>query len=294
VIPVIVGPTASGKSRLAMEIARSDPRVEIVSADSRQIYRMLDIGTAKPTRDEQSVVPHHLIDILDPDIAYAAGEYALAARSTIDAIIARGGRPLVVGGTGFYIRALFEGLSAPAVAPEIYEQLAERERVEGYDALYRELCDVDPDAARAHPAANRQKILRALACYIQTGQRYSSFTGAGTLGAWSRRPRYVGIAVDRAALYERINRRVDTMISQGLLQETEAVLAAGYAPDAPGLRTVGYSELIRHLAGEFPLERAVELIKQSTRRYAKRQMTWFNRVEGIRWTSGNSSEITIE
>jgi tRNA dimethylallyltransferase len=283
VIPVIVGPTASGKSRLAMELAEADPRIEIVSADSRQIYIGLDIGTAKPTPTERASVRHHLIDIVTPDRSYSAGEYAVAARAAIDGILERSGIPIVVGGTGFYIRALFEGLAAPAVPPEIYERLAERERLEGYEALYRELQAVDPEAAAAHPSANRQKMIRALACWIGTGRRYSSFKGEGELGVWSRRPRYLGMAIDRPELYRRVDERVDRMMEEGLLAETERILAAGYPVDAPGLRTVGYSELVRYRAGEFPLDRAVDLIKQSTRRYAKRQMTWFTRVEGVEW-----------
>lgn len=282
-IPVIVGPTASGKSRLAMQIAEANPRVEIVSADSRQIYRGLDIGTAKPSAEERSRVRHHLVDFLAPDRSYSAGEFAVAARAAVDDIRSRDALPLVVGGTGFYIRALFDGLSAPAGSPEIYARLAERAQQEGIEVLYRELLEIDPEAALAHPSANRHKVMRALACFLQTGERYSSFTGAGSLGEWDQQPLYVGLAPERGELYSSINRRVDIMMEEGLLEETRDLLAAGFTADSPGLRTVGYSELIRHQAGEFSLERAVELIKQSTRRYAKRQMTWFRKVDGVQW-----------
>ncbi len=282
-IPVILGPTASGKSSLAMAIAKADPRVEIVSADSRQIYQGLDIGTAKPTAEERTRVRHHLIDILSVDRSYSAGEFATAARAAIEDIIARNARPVVVGGTGFYIRALFEGLSAPAVDPAIYERLAERQQQEGYDALYRELLEIDPEAAQALQATNRQKVIRALACCLQTGERYSSFSGPGTLAPWEHAPTFVGLAPPRQELYRTIDDRVDGMMEQGLLEETRQILAAGSLPDAPGLRTVGYSEMIRFLAGEYSLDRAVELVKQSTRRYAKRQMTWFRRVQGVQW-----------
>ncbi len=291
---VIVGPTAAGKTRLALELATRLPGVEIVSADSRQIYRGLDIGTAKPTAAELKAVPHHMIDIINPDAIYSAGRFADDARPVIDEISGRGGIPIVVGGSGFYVQALFAGLGAPPADPAVYAGL-EREAAEsGYDALYRRLQEVDPEAAAAHSPHNHVKTLRALACHIGTGRPYSSFAGESALGGWDRSPLYIGIAPDRGDLYARINARVGEMMEEGLIAETEALLARGWRPDDPGMKTVGYREVVRYLAGEIPRETMESDIRQATRRYAKRQMTWFRRVEGIRWMERPDTDRALE
>jgi tRNA dimethylallyltransferase len=277
-VKVIVGPTASGKTKLSLELAAGDEKIEIVSADSRQIYIGMDIGTAKPSLEELRAVPHHMIDIVTPDILYSAGEYAIQARAVITDILSRGGRPLVVGGSGFYVKALFEGLGAPTVDQEMLERLKERGEREGYDMLYRELEEIDPDAAHAHSPNNHVKILRALCCYHQTGRPYSSFAGMEEIGRAPFVPEYLAIAPPRSILYDRINARVLAMLDAGLIRETEALLSHGYAPDAPGLRTVGYAEAIRYLHGDLDYATMVSLIQQSTRRYAKRQMTWFRKM----------------
>jgi tRNA dimethylallyltransferase len=283
VVPVIVGPTGAGKSALAMALAARLDRVEIVSADSRQIYIGMDIGTAKPTPSERAAVVHHMLDVVTPDRAYSAGRYADEARTVIRDVVARDRIPLVVGGSGFYVRALFEGLGAPAVDAAVLSALEERMRVEGYEALVAELELVDPESAAAHPAGNRVKTLRALACYHQTGIPYSRFGGSGALGSFEMAPSYVGVAPDRATLYAWINARAESMLDAGLLGETRSLLASGIARDAPGMRTVGYREVIAHLDGELDEAAMLAAIQQSTRRYAKRQMTWFRRVEGVRW-----------
>jgi tRNA dimethylallyltransferase len=282
-IHVIVGPTAAGKTRLALDIARRAGDIEIVSADSRQIYIGMDIGTAKPSAEEMRGVPHHMIDIITPDVLYSAGRFAGDARIVIDDIIARGRRPLVVGGSGFYVKALFEGLGAPTVDEELLERLKLRAKAEGSAALYDELVAIDPDAARAHSPNNLVKTLRALCCYYQTGRLFSSYAREESIEASRYRPSYLAIAPERALLYERIDRRVVAMLDEGLIRETEMLLARGYERDAPGLRTVGYAEAIAYLAGEIDYDSMVAAIQQSTRRYAKRQMTWFKRVEGMRW-----------
>jgi tRNA dimethylallyltransferase len=289
---VIVGPTASGKTALSLALAERFPLVEIVSADSRQIYAGMDIGTAKPSADELRAIPHHLIDIVTPDTLYSAGRYAVDARAAIDDIIARGGMPLVVGGSGFYVKALFHGLGAPAVDQRVLDDLTERAAREGYDALYDELLRVDP--AAAHSPNNRVKLLRALACWHQTGERYSAFEGEEAIGAAPYEPLYIGIAPGRAELYERINQRVLTMMRQGLVAETEELLRRGYDADSPGMKTVGYAEVIRYLAGDLAYDAAVALIQQSTRRYAKRQMTWFRRVEGVRWLGAPGIDEAVQ
>ncbi|HVZ39567.1 MAG TPA: tRNA (adenosine(37)-N6)-dimethylallyltransferase MiaA [Candidatus Kapabacteria bacterium] len=290
IVPVIFGPTCSGKTALALELAQCAERVEIVSADSRQIYLGMDIGTAKPSRQERSIAPHHFIDIVTPDTLYSAGRYAAEARACIADILERGGAPLVVGGSGFYIKALFEGLSAPTADPAVLERLAERGEREGYAALYEELIRVDPQAAATHSPNNHVKTLRALGCYYQTGMPYSSWLASEGLPAAAFVPAYHGIAPPRERLYANINARVHRMLTEGLLDEVRALLAAGQDADAPGLRTVGYAEALRYLRGELDLETMTALIQQSTRRYAKRQMTWFRRVENVRWMEQGSVE----
>jgi tRNA dimethylallyltransferase len=282
-IQVIVGPTAAGKTALALQIAGRAGDIEIVSADSRQIYTGMDIGTAKPSAAELRHVPHHMIDIVTPDTLYSAGRFAADARRAIDDILGRGRTPLVVGGSGFYIRALFEGLGAPTVDQKILAGLKERSETEGAERLYEELLAIDPEAARAHSPNNVVKTLRALCCWYQTGRLFSSFASEESLGPSPYIPVYRGIAPPRELLYDRINRRALAMLEAGLLAETEALLARGYDRAAPGLKTVGYAEAIAHLAGEIDYPTMVAAIQQSTRRYAKRQMTWFRRVPGVVW-----------
>lgn len=288
-VPVIVGPTASGKTSVALELAKLGGNVEIISADSRQIYIGMDIGTAKPTSDELASVPHHLIDIVHPDVAYSAGAYALAARAALRDVLARGATPLVVGGSGFYIKALFEGLSAPEVDPTTMRELESRCESEGYDALVAELRSIDPVAASQHDPKNRVKTLRALACFIQTGIRYSEYAGAAGLERFELEPLYCGVTVERAELYRRINERAATMLAMGLVGEVRRLLDAGYNADAPGMRTVGYSEAIDHIMGRIDEVAMLDAIRQSTRRYAKRQTTWFKRVDVVEWYSPSAS-----
>ncbi|MBS1910910.1 MAG: tRNA (adenosine(37)-N6)-dimethylallyltransferase MiaA [Bacteroidetes bacterium] len=295
IVPVILGPTCSGKTALALELAQAhaSERVEIVSADSRQIYIGMDIGTAKPSAQERSVAPHHFIDIVTPDTLYSAGRYAAEARTCIAGILERDCVPLIVGGSGFYIKALFEGLSAPTADQTVLKRLAERGEREGYTALYEELMRIDPQAAAAHSPNNHVKTLRALGCYYQTGMPYSSWLVAEGLPAAGFVPAYFGIAPPRELLYANINARVHRMLADGLPDEVRALLAAGYRADAPGFRTVGYAEAIRHLRGELDRDAMTALIQQSTRRYAKRQMTWFRRVESVRWMEQGSVEAIV-
>jgi tRNA dimethylallyltransferase len=283
VIPVIVGPTASGKSSLALELARHDRKIEIVSADSRQVYSGMNIGTAKVTAEELSEIPHHMIDVVPPTVNYTAGDYALEARRVIDEILQRGGRPLVVGGSGFYIRALFHGLGAPTVDQSIYQSLVERANREGYDTIYQELRRIDPVAAEAQSANNRVKVFRALACYLQTGALYSSFLEGDAIEQAPFVPRYLGLAPPRPELYQRINQRVVEMVEAGLVEEVEELLSEGQPPDAPGFRTVGYAETLDYLAGKISREAMIHSIQQATRRYAKRQLTWFRKVPNVHW-----------
>jgi tRNA dimethylallyltransferase len=284
-VPVIAGPTASGKTGLALEIVRRFRSIEIVSADSRVVYRGLDIGTAKPSAEELQAVPHHLIDIVDPSENYTAGDYALDARNVIKAIVERGNVPLVVGGSGFYIRALFQGLGAPTVDQHIYDRVVEQAQLEGFETVYEELVRVDPVAAAAHSPNNRLKVYRALACYRQTGRRYSDFVTGNAIEPAPFKPSYRVLAPSRIELYNTINQRVISMIENGLIDEVQSLLMAGVPQDAPGLRTVGYAETIQFLRGELNMDEMIAAIQQATRRYAKRQMTWFRKVEDVEWVT---------
>lgn len=274
-VPVLVGPTASGKTALTERIHESFPSVEIISADSRQIYIGMDIGTAKPSDEFLARIPHHLVDIIHPDVAYSAGKFERDATDAITAILERGHIPLVAGGTGFYIRALFEGLKAPAADPAVYAELEERMEAEGYDALLRELHSVDPDAARILPPENKSKTFRALACFYQTGVPYTRFLSEGRTSESAFEPVPFCLLPDRAWLYDRINQRTVRMVEDGLIEETQGLLDAGYDASSPGLRTVGYKEALEFLDGAGTVDEMTAAIQQATRRYAKRQMTWF-------------------
>ncbi len=292
-IPVIAGPTAAGKSALAMALAERVGGVEIISADSRQVYVGMDIGTAKPTPEERGRVPHHLVDVAAPDQLFSAGRFAELAARVLDDVLARGRVPLVVGGSGFYIKALFEGLGAPVVDQEILRALTERGEREGFDVLHQELAAIDPEAAAAHSPHNHIKTLRALVCWHQTGERYSTFLKAPSGGATPYTPAYLCVLPPRELLYERINNRALAMIDGGLIQETERLLAEGYNEASPGLRTVGYAEVIAWLHGRIDRPEMQRLVMQSTRRFAKRQMTWLRKMQGMETQSEPNLEAAL-
>jgi tRNA dimethylallyltransferase len=281
-IVCLVGPTCVGKSEIALELAERQG-AEIVCADSRQVYRGLEIGTAKPSPAERSRVPHHLLDLVDPDEAYSAGRYARDAAARLSALHGRGVRVLVVGGTGLYLRALLWGLcDAPTADPDLRSEWLGRERLEP-GVVYRRLSDVDPESGAAIHPNDLPKALRAIEVFELTGvplsvmQRNHGF----------RAPRYdaviVGLRRDREDLYRRINTRVDAMVEAGLVGEVAGLMRRGYGSDAPGLRAVGYRQIVGALEGSYDLEEAVRLIKRDTRRYAKRQITWFGAEPTVRW-----------
>ena len=274
-VPVILGPTASGKSRLAMEIAAADERIEIVSADSRQVFRQISIGTAKPLRQDLEAVPHHCIDIADIDERFSAGRFAELARGAIEDILSRNGIPLVVGGTGFYVRALFGRLDAPPLSETTLHSLTERATTVGIPSLYTELTRVDPVAAQRIPATNRERIIRALGCFLETGRPYSRFRSERDEGIASLVPSYLLLSPPVERLNQSIEERTDEMIGRGLADEIESLLDRGYSPDAPGLRTVGYKEGLALLRGEIDTAEFRRRTIVATRRYAKRQRTWF-------------------
>jgi len=282
ILPVIAGPTASGKTRLGIALAQALGG-EIISADARQIYRHMDIGTAKPTPDEQAAARHHMIDVAYPHEAYSAGRFAREAAETIGKIRQRGRLPIVVGGAGFYLDALQRGLSPiPEIPVEIRTHLQE---AAGGDlpALYRRLREVDPETAeRLHPQ-DTQRIVRALEVWETAGERLSDLQRRPRqrVGCW--RACWIGLTMDRAVLYRRIEDRVDRMLEDGLVEEVQGLQERGYGAWLKPLNTFGYKEIFGVLNGGLSLKTAVEQIKQGTRRYAKRQLTWFRRESEIAW-----------
>lgn len=273
-VPVLLGPTAAGKTAIALQIAQS-AGWEIVSCDSRQIYRYMDIGTAKPRQEERDRVRHWLVDILDPAEPYSAAAFVRDAGSIIRSRAEKGIVTLLCGGTGLYFESLRKGIG-PQVAsdPIIRDALTGRAAEEGVAVLYRELCEKDPEAAAAVHANNTNRIVRALAVYHQTGRKISELK---RLAVSPEDLDFVVVALmpERKMLYERINRRVDEMVRQGLWEEFKALRGRGYDERTPGLQCVGYQELFAVEQGASSLEEAIEKIKQNSRRYAKRQITWF-------------------
>lgn len=284
-IPVIIGPTAVGKTALSLALAR-DLDAEIIGGDSRQVYRFLDIGTAKPSMAQRHVVPHHLIDILNPDEPLNAARFAQLAWGCMHAIEARGKQPLIVGGSGLYIRALTDGLFAgPGANPRLRTALEEEAHSLGLQGLHDRLAAVDQAAAnRIHPH-DRVRLIRALEIYTLTGKPISQWQCQ-----WQNpiRPRsfvLIGLTRDREDLRRRIAARTEAMLQMGLESEVRGVLGMGYSATLPTLQSVGYGEIVAYLSGAWDLSRAHELIERHTWRLAKRQMTWFRRMPGMHWIS---------
>ncbi|NOX38841.1 MAG: tRNA (adenosine(37)-N6)-dimethylallyltransferase MiaA [Calditrichaeota bacterium] len=281
-ILVLVGPTGVGKTRVSLEIARRLP-VEIISADSRQIYRYMDIGTDKPPVEVRRKIPHHFIDILNPDQEYSAGQFARDARKVVLQILSRNRVPLVVGGSGLYIRALLEGfLGKDYRDDQLRQQLLQRVQEEGEEALYRELQRRDPETAAGIHPHNVKRVLRALEITYLAGRPASEVRRTQKDPAPFVGVKF-GLTMERQALYEQINARVEWMFDQGLVEEVRRLLAMGYSPKLNALNTVGYKEVIDFLEEKIDLYTCVERVKQNTRRYAKRQYTWFRAEPDIRW-----------
>jgi tRNA dimethylallyltransferase len=278
---VLLGPTAVGKTALSLDLAeRFDG--EIVSADSRQVYRGMDVGTAKATSAERSRVPHHLIDVRDPDQTLTVAEYQQLAYAAIDVIHALARVPFLVGGTALYLRAVVLGLRIPEVPPdpalraELEEQLARG----GVEALFARLQALDPATAAAIDRRNPRRVLRALEIVLLTGMPKVELEGAAPP---PYRTLQIGLTRARASLHRRIDRRVAEMVEQGLVEETRRLLEAGYDPRLPALSSLGYREIGAYLRGEMTLGEAVERIQIETHRFVRHQETWFRKMEGVIW-----------
>ncbi|HEY41898.1 MAG TPA: tRNA (adenosine(37)-N6)-dimethylallyltransferase MiaA [Dehalococcoidia bacterium] len=277
----IVGPTGTGKSRLALHLARN-LNAEIVSADSRQVYRYLDIGTAKPTREELSAVPHHLIDIIDPDEDFSLAQYQQLAGEAIAVIQQRGKLPLLVGGSGLYVWAVLEGWQIPRVPPDTeFRNRLEKQAAEvGGEQLYQELLKADPVAAQRIDPHNVRRVIRAL----EVSQRGSPVSKLSSKGAAPYDYLIIGLTTDRAELYRRIDARVDDMIERGLVDEVKRLVEMGYGFDLPAMSGIGYRQVGMYLRGELDLAQAIEKIKVETHRLVRQQYNWFRlKDERIRW-----------
>lgn len=294
-ILVLMGATGVGKTALALEIAGRSG-AEIVNADALQVYRGFDIGTAKPSRAERALVPHHLLDVLEPAERFSAGRFAELARRALDEIATRARPALVVGGSGLYLRALLEGLAPlPAIPPVVRELLAARLAREGLPVLRGELEAIDPVTAARLAPGDTQRTLRALEVAHASGRPLSAWLASRPAGAAALAgvPR-VGLTLPRALLYDRLGSRVRQMVARGWLDEVRGLLASGVAPDAPAFQAIGYAQWLRHLAGDYDSEETERRIVVATRRYAKRQETWFRREPGIEWHDARASGSLAE
>ncbi len=281
----IVGPTAVGKSALALDLAQACGG-EIVGADSRQVYRYMDIGTAKPTTEQRSLVRHHLIDVVDPDEDFTLATYQEMTFSTIGDIQRRGKTPLLVGGSGLYVRSVVSGLIIPQVAPDavLRRRLEKKVEQQGKGTLYSELLQVDPGAAASIDPRNVRRVIRALEVYYTTGRPISELRR----GRRRFQTLTIGLTTSREDLYRRIDMRVERMTQQGLISEVEGLLQRGYSPELPSMSGVGYRQVIQHLQGEISLDEAVQRIKYDTHRYARHQYAWFRLSDtSIRWFDMN-------
>jgi len=282
-IIIICGPTALGKTSTAINIAGTF-NGEIIGADSMQIYRYMDIGTAKPTTDEQSRVAHHMIDLIDPDEHFDARQFAEMAYEKIMKLYAGGVTPFVVGGTGLYIKALVNGLFKAGRADiRVRKRLQEQARIYGSDFLHQRLRRHDPDTAeRIHPN-DSYRIIRALEVYALTGKTITAFQRQHGFKDNRFRVLKIGLHINREVLYDRINHRVDAMIDSGFLDEVKGLLDMGYSDDLKSMQSIGYRHLIDFIKGRCSWDKTMRTLKRDTRRYAKRQLTWFKADPEIIW-----------
>ncbi len=290
---MVCGPTGAGKTKFAIELAQ---RIngEIVGADSMQIFRYMDIGTAKPTLAEQAAAPHHLIDIADPDMPFDAASYIKTADRAVKTIVEKNKVPLIVGGTGLYIKALTLGLfQAPSIPPEIRQKLKNDARVHGNRYLHQYLERVDPASAGRINVNDTQRLLRALEIFEANGIPISHTQKAHGFKA----PRYhtlkIGLKIAREQLYQRIDLRVDEMIEEGLLEEVRKLIEMGFAAESKPMQALGYRHMVEFINNKLSWEEAVRTLKRDHRRYAKRQMTWFRADPDVHWIEPHQTQKAV-
>ena len=292
----IAGPTASGKTALAVELAK-EFNGEVVSCDSMYVYRRMNIGTAKPTEEEKQGIIHHMIDVAEPDEDFSVSKYCNMASSIVDDIVARGKTAIIAGGTGLYMDSLIRGNDfAPFPSTGVREKLEAQADAEGLETMISWLRSVDPEAAER--CLDRKRILRALEVYLETGETITEHNRKTQAIPPKYSPLWLGLdCADRAELYGRIDLRVDIMLQQGLLEEITTLLASGIPAKCTAMQAIGYKEFVAALAGEGTIEEATAEVKQSSRRYAKRQLTWFRRNKAMHWLirqPGQGSEEILQ
>ena len=292
----IAGPTASGKTALAVELAK-ELHGEVVSCDSMQVYRRMNIGTAKPTPEEMQGIPHHMLDVAEPWEDFSVSRYCELATPIVEDILSRGKTAIIAGGTGLYMDSLIRGNAfAPFPSTGVRERLEAQADAEGMEAMLAWLRSLDPDSAARLHLSDRKRILRALEVYLETGETITAHNRRTQALPPRFRPLWLGLDfADRGELYRRIDLRVEEMLRQGLLEEIRELLASGIPPKCTAMQAIGYKEFVDSLQRSLPVEQAVEEVKKSSRHYAKRQLTWFRRNKALHWlTRGPDSPEILE
>ena len=289
----VAGPTASGKTALAVALAK-ELGGEVVSCDSMQVYRRMDIGTAKPTVEERQGIPHHMIDVADPEEDFSVSRYCAMAAPIVEDILARGKNAIIAGGTGLYMDSLIKGNDfAPFPSTGVRERLESRADAEGVDALFAELRAVDPEAADR--IKDRKRLIRALEVYYETGETITAHNKRTQAIPPRFSPIFLGLDFkNRQTLYDRIDRRVTLMLEQGLVAEIQNLLASGIPENCTAMQAIGYKEFVAALEGKIPIEEAANQVRQFSRRYAKRQLTWFRRNQAVHWLTREDGDDSRE
>ena len=291
----IAGPTASGKTALAVALAK-ELNAEVVSCDSMQVYRRMDIGTAKPTVEEMQGIPHHMIDVAEPDEDFSVSRYCCLASPIVDDILARGKTAIIAGGTGLYMDSLIRGNAfAPFPATGVREKLEAQADAEGMEAMLNWLKSIDPESAARLHLSDRKRIIRALEVYLETGETITEHNRKTQAIPPKYTPLWLGLDfADRGELYRRIDKRVDIMLEMGLISEIQSLLASGIPPKSTAMQAIGYKEFVNALNGEETVEAAAEEVKKSSRHYAKRQLTWFRRNPAMHWLTRQTGQKNEE
>ena len=287
----IAGPTASGKTALAVELAR-ELDGEVVSCDSMQVYKHMDIGTAKPTKEEMQGIVHHMIDVAEPDEDFSVSRYCEMASPIVDDILARGKTAVIAGGTGLYMDSLIRGNAfAPFPSTGVREKLEAQADREGMEAMLKWLQSIDPEAAGRLHLSDRKRILRALEVYLETGETITEHNRRTQAIPPRYNPLWLGLDfADRAELYRRIDTRVGLMLDMGLVEEIQNLLSSGIPEKCTAMQAIGYKEFVAALEGQCTIAQAADQVRQSSRHYAKRQLTWFRRNQGIHWLTRTTGE----
>ncbi len=294
-IAVIAGPTATGKTRLAVMLAKRF-NGEVISADSMQIYRYMDIGSAKPTKEETESIAHHLIDVVNPDEPFSVARYTELANLAAQDIISRGKLPIIAGGTGLYISSFIDNVKFTQSETDfkLREQLFKEAEDIGYEALHKRLSEIDPKAAAGIHPNNVKRVVRALELFETTGLTLSEQNENSKTEPSPYEPIMLALSTEREVLYERINLRVDLMLKAGLLDEIKKLKQMGLTKDMQSMQGIGYKEILSYLDGELSLDEAIELVKKNSRNYAKRQLTWFKRDERYKWLDCMADDLLYQ